>query len=288
MLLEEIDYAYHHKDNPPERPQYKRFIEYIYELEKNEAGFALAREFEDTRFWSYFTLNGTKVPGITHTLSLGINFPPTLPAEVSYPTMMLTAWAIAAAHVEEYDHFLFNILLGGRDAEFTGIDRLMRPVSTTAPLATSINRDSTFRKNVKFVQKRIDEAGSVQHLVRLDDKLHRLLTSAPVVVVHPADDYEEAAIKHLGLFRSRVEMVQRLVDAMFMNFCLRPGNAEVDLIMTFDFSFFPENKAVRYLGYLKQVFMRVFTLEGLNLTIEEMNLDYITPTSSVFINIEIV
>ncbi|OCK76731.1 putative nonribosomal peptide synthase [Lepidopterella palustris CBS 459.81] len=288
LLLEEIDYAYHHNDNPPGRPQYNRFIEYIYELEKDEAGTALARELEDTRFWSYFTLDGTKIPSITHTLSLGIDFPVTLPAELSYPTAMLTAWAIAATHVEEHDHFLFNVLLSGRDVDFTGIDRLIGPVSTTAPLATSINRDSTFRKNVEFVQKRIDEARSVQHMVRLGDKLHRLLASAPVVVVHPADDYEEAATKHLGLFRSRVETVQRLVDAMFMNFCLRPGNAGVDLIMTIDSSFFPEDKAVRYLGYLEQVFMRVFTPGGLNLTIGEMDLGSSTPTSSVFINTEIV
>lgn len=288
LLLKEIDYAYHHNDNPPKRPQYNRFIQYVYELEKDEASSTFARELEDTRFWSYFTLDGTKVPGITHTLSLRISFPATLPAELSYPTVMLTAWAITAAHVEEHDHFLFNILLGGRDAKFTGIDRLIGPVSTTAPLATSINRDSTFRKNVEFVQKRIDEAGDVQHLVRLGDKLHRLLASAPVVVVHPADDYEEAATKHLGLFRSRVESVQRLVDAMFMNFCLRPGNAGVDLIMTIDSSFFPEDKAVRYLGSLEQVFMRVFTPGGLDLTIGEMDLGSSTPTSSLLINTEIV
>lgn len=288
LLLEEIDYAYHHNDNPPERPQYNKFIEYVYELEKDEASSALVRELEDTRFWNYFILDGTKVPGITHTLSLAINFPATLPAEVSYPTVMLTAWALAAAHIEEHDHFLFNILLGGRDAEFTGIDRLIGPVSTTAPLATSINRKSTFRKNVDFVQKRIDEAGSVQHLVRLGDKLHRLLASAPVVVVHPADDYEEAATKHLGLFRSRVETVQRLVDAMFMNFCLHPGNAGVDLIMTIDSIFFPEDKAVQYLSYLEQVFVRVFTPGGLDLTIEKMDLGSSTPASSVLINTEIV
>lgn len=90
LLLEEIDYAYHHNDNPPERPQYNRFIYYVYELEKNEASSALARELEDTRFWSYFILDGTKVPGINHTLSLAIDFPAILPAELSYPTVMLT------------------------------------------------------------------------------------------------------------------------------------------------------------------------------------------------------
>ncbi|EAW20394.1 putative nonribosomal peptide synthase [Aspergillus fischeri NRRL 181] len=288
LLLEDIDYAYHHNDNPPERPQYNRFIEYVYELGKDEDVSALVRELEATRFWSYFTLDGTKVPGITHNLTLCIDFPATLPAELSYPTVMLTAWAIAAAHVEEHDHFLFNILLGGRDAEFTGIDRLMGPVSTTAPLATRINRDSTFRKNVEFVQKRIDQAGSVKHLVRLGDKLHRLLSSAPVVVVHPADDYAEVATKHLGLFRSRVETVRRFADAMFMNFCLRPGNTGVDLVMTIDSSFFPEDKAVRSLGYLEQVLMRIFTPGGLDLIIGEMNLGSGAPRSPVSINSKIV
>ncbi|TVY37197.1 Nonribosomal peptide synthetase [Lachnellula subtilissima] len=283
LLLEEIDYVYNHDDNPPERPQYNRFIEYVYELEKDEAGSAIIRKLETTKFWSYFTLDGTKVPGSTRVLSLAVDWQGTLPSEISYSTVLLTAWAIAAAHVEEYDHFLFNVLLGGRDAAFTGIDKLMGPVSTTAPLATSIDRDSTFRKNVEFMQKRIDEAGSVQHLVRLGDKVHRLLASAPTVVVHPADDYEEAATKHLGMFRSRVEPVQRFVDAMFMNFCLRPGNAGVDLIMAIDPNFFPEDKAIRYLGYLEQIFKRVFTPGGLGLTIGEMDLGSSILTTSVTI-----
>ncbi|KAI0136239.1 putative nonribosomal peptide synthase [Xylariales sp. AK1849] len=283
LLLKEIDYVYHHRDNPPKRPQYNRFIEYVYELEKDQAGSALVRKLETTKFWSYFTLDGTKVPGSTRILSLAIDWPGTLPSELSYSTVVLTAWAIAAAQVEEHDHFLFNILLGGRDAAFTGIDKLMGPVSTTAPLATSINRDSTFRKNVESMQERIDEAGSIQHLVRLGDKVHRLLASAPTVVVHPTDDYEEAATKHLGMFRSRVEPVQRFVDAMFMNFCLRPGNAGVDLIMAIDPSFFPEDKAVRYLGYLEQIFKRVFTPGGLDLTIGEMDLSSSILTTSVTI-----
>ncbi|OTA90731.1 hypothetical protein M434DRAFT_397819 [Hypoxylon sp. CO27-5] len=285
LLLEEIDYAYHHGNTPPERPQYNRFIEYVYGLGKDEAGSALLRELESRKFWSYFTLDGTKAPGLTHSLSLGIDFPATLPAELSYPTVMLTAWAIVAAHVEEHDHFLFNILLGGRDAEFTGIDKLMGPVSTTAPLAICIDRQSTFLKNNEFVQKRIDEAGSVQHLVRLGDKLQRLLSSVPVIVVHPPDDYEEAVTKHMGLVRSRVESVQPLVDAMFMNFCLRPGNAGVDLVMTIDSSFFPEDKAIRYFSSLEQVFRRVFTPGCLDLTIEEMDLNFSTPSSFIKISL---
>ncbi len=283
LLLEEIDYAYHHDDSPPERPQYNRFVEHVYNLEKDEARSALLKQLEVTKFMTYFTLDGTKVPGITHTLSLGIEFPATLPAELSYATVMLTAWAMVATHVEERDHFLFNILLGGRDAEFTGIDRLMGPTSTTAPLATNIDNELTFRENVEVVQKRIDEAGSVQHLVRLGDKLHQMLASVPVIVVHPPDDYEEAATKHLGLYRRRVEAVQPLVDAMFMNFCLRPSNAGVDLVMTIDSSFFPEDKAVRYFGCLEQVFMNIFTPGGLNQTIKTMILDRSTLTSSISI-----
>ncbi|KAI1801102.1 putative nonribosomal peptide synthase [Daldinia bambusicola] len=283
LLLEDIDYAYHHNDDPPKRPQYNRFIEHVYDLEIDEARSALLKRLEDTNFVSYFTLDGTKVPGITHTLSLGIEFPATLPAELSYATVMLTAWAIAAAHVEESDHFLFNLLLGGRDAEFTGIDRLMGPASTTAPWATNINNELTFRQNVELVQERIDEAGSVQHLVRLGDKLHQMLASVPVIVVHPPDDYEEAGTKHLGLFRSHVEAVRPLVDAMFMNFCLQPGNAGVDLVMTIDSRFFPVDKAVRYFGCLEQVFMSLFSPGGLNQTITAMSLDPNTLTSSVSI-----
>ncbi|KAI1749581.1 hypothetical protein F4782DRAFT_533377 [Xylaria castorea] len=224
-----------------------------------------------------------KVPGITHTLSLGIEFPAALPAELSYSTVMREAWAMVAALVEERDHFLFNILLGDRDAEFTGIDRLMGPASTTAPLATNIDNESIFRENVELVQKRIDEAGSVQNLVRLGDKLHQMLAAVPVIVVHPPDDYEEAGTKHLGLFRSRVEAVQPFVDATFMNFCLQPGNAEVDLIMAIESRIFAEDKAIRYFECLEQVLTGPFSPGDLNLTITAMSLDRIMLTSSVLI-----
>ncbi|PQE30596.1 non-ribosomal peptide synthetase protein [Rutstroemia sp. NJR-2017a WRK4] len=281
LLLEEIDSAYHHNTIPEAGPQYNKFIEYAYEVEKDEASTALVKELENTKFLTYFNMDGTKAPGTTHTLFLGIDFPATLPAEISYPTMMLTAWAIAASYIEKHDDLLFNILLGGRDAEFTGIDRLMGPTSSTAPLATSINNEMTFRKMVEMVQKRMDEASRLKHLVRLGDKLERMMASVPILVVHPPDDYEESATKNLGLVRSRAEPVQRLVDAMFVNFCLRPGNKGVDMLMTIDESFFREDKAVLYLGYLEAVFKRVFTAGGLDLKIGEMNLGSSTLTSSV-------
>ncbi|KAM3065093.1 hypothetical protein ACMFMF_011400 [Clarireedia jacksonii] len=257
---EQIDYTYHHNAIPSEGPQYNRFIEYAYEVEKDEARSALVKEIENTNFLNYFNMDGTKVPGITHTLFLGIDFPTTLPAELYYPNVMLAAWAIVAAHIEDYDNLLFSILLGGRDAEQTrGAYEHYSP-----PLATSIKKELTFRKTVKLVKKRMDEASKLQHLVRLGDKLDKLMASVPVLVVHHPDDYEEATTKNLGLVRSRAEPVQRSVDAMFMNFCMRPGNAGVDLLLTIDESFSPEDKAALYLGYLEQVFKRVFTSGGLD------------------------
>lgn len=125
LLLEDIDYAYCHNDLPPPRPQYNRFIKYVYELETDEVGSALVNELENKQSWKYFTLDGTRIPRITHLLSLGIDFPATLSIGMSYATVMLTAWAVAAAHVEKYDHFLFNIMLVGRDAGFPGVDSLM-------------------------------------------------------------------------------------------------------------------------------------------------------------------
>jgi amino acid adenylation domain-containing protein len=284
LLLEDLDYAYYHDDIPPGRPQYNRFIEYIYNMEMDEVCSRLVKEAEDIKFWNYFASDSSRIPRITHSLSLSIDFLTTLPAEMSYPTVMLTAWAIAAAHVEEYDHFLFNILLSGRDAGFTGIDRLMGPTSTTTPLTTTINNKLTFRRNVEIMQKQIDEASSMQHLVVLGDKLHRLLASVPTIVVHPADDYKETPTKNLGLFRSRAETVHMLVDAMFMNFCLRPGNAGVDLLLTIDSALFTEDKAVQYIGYLEQIFMRVFAPGGLGQTIGDMNLGCSIPTTSVLIS----
>ncbi|KAM3079743.1 hypothetical protein ACMFMG_006149 [Clarireedia jacksonii] len=248
---EQIDYTYHHNAIPSEGPQYNRFIEYAYEVEKDEARSALVKEIENTNFLNYFNMDGTKVPGITHTLFLGIDFPTTLPAELYYPNVMLAAWAIHSAGWPRCR------VHGNRQTR--GAYEHYSP-----PLATSIKKELTFRKTVKLVKKRMDEASKLQHLVRLGDKLDKLMASVPVLVVHHPDDYEEATTKNLGLVRSRAEPVQRSVDAMFMNFCMRPGNAGVDLLLTIDESFSPEDKAALYLGYLEQVFKRVFTSGGLD------------------------
>jgi hypothetical protein len=202
---------------------------------------------------------------------------------MSYATVILTVWAIVAAHVEGHDRFLFNIMCGGRDAEFTGVDSLMGPTLTIAPLAFNVNHNSTIRRNVETVQEGVDEAASIQHSPELGDKLQRLLASAPLIVVNPPDDYVEIPTKHLGLVRSRAE-VRPSADALIMNFCLQTGNTGVDLIMEIDPDFFPVDKAIRYFGYLEQVFMLVFSPGGLDTTVAEMSLGSGIPTTSVAIS----
>lgn len=270
LLLEDIDYAYYHNAMPPVRPLYNGFIEHVYELKPTASATGLLKSMQNSDYHRYFTLDGAKVPGITHTLTLNVDFPTILPVDISYATVMLTAWSLAAAHMEQHTQFLFNLLLGGRDAAFAGVDKLNGPTSTMAPLATTVSKKLTFHEYIWRMQNSIDEGSSVQHLVQLGDELHDMLTSVPVVVVHPSDDYEEVATRHLGLVRSRVETVQRLVDAMFMNFCLRPGNAGVQLLMTVDEAFFSVGKAVRYLECLSQIFANVFVPGGLDVVIDDM------------------
>jgi amino acid adenylation domain-containing protein len=286
LLLEDIDYAYYHNNIPPSRPQYNRFVEYVYEQELGEAGYTLVKELENREFFNYFTLDATRIPRITHRLSLSIDFPGTLPNRISYATVMLTVWAIVAARVEEHNHFLFNIMFSGRDAGFIGIDSLMGPTITTAPLATSVNNELTLRRNVEIMQSRVEEASFVQHSLELSDKLHLLLASAPSIVVHPPDDYMETPTKHLRLARSRAE-IRESADAMFMNFCLRTGNAGVDLLFEIDPAFFPENKAIRYLGYLEQILVRLFNPGGLDITIKDLDLDSSIPTRPVSISTDL-
>ncbi|XPT02544.1 hypothetical protein M3J09_011658 [Ascochyta lentis] len=283
MLLEDIDCAYYHNNVPPPRPQYKNFIEYVYELESEESRSTLVKEIKDRDFFKYFTFDGVRIPQVTHRLSLGVGFTSTLPSGISYPTVMLTVWAIVAAHVEEHDQFLFNIMFGGRDAEFTGIDSLMGPTITTAPLATDLNNDSTIRRNLEAVQKGIDEAARIQHSPELGDKLHQLLASAPLIVVNPPDDYVENPTKHLGLIRSRAE-IRPSADALIMNFCLHTGNTGVDLLIEIDPAFFPVDKAIRYFGYLEQVLMHIFSPGGLDTTVAELILGSGVPTKSVSIS----
>jgi amino acid adenylation domain-containing protein len=283
MLLKDIDYAYYHNNAPPPRPQYKNFIKYVYDLDSEEARCMLAKEVEDTDFFNYFTFDGTRIPQVTHRLSLGIGFPATLPSGMSHATVMLTVLTIVAAHVEGHDHFLFNLMLGGRDADFTGIDSLMGPTITTAPLATHVNKKSTILRNVESLQKGVDKAASIQHSPELGDRLHQLLASAPLIIVNPPDDYMEIPTKHLGLVRSRAE-IRPSADALVINFCLHTGNTGVDLIAEIDPAFFPVDKAIRYFGYLEQVLMRVFSSGGLDTTVAEMDMGSGIPTKSVSIS----
>ncbi|KAH7406364.1 putative nonribosomal peptide synthase [Phaeosphaeria sp. MPI-PUGE-AT-0046c] len=283
MLLEDIDCAYHLNNVLPPRPPYKNFIQYVYDLDAGEARCMLAKEAEENNFFNYFTFDGTHIPQVTHRLSIGVKFPTTLPIRMSYATVMLTVWAIVAAHVEGHDHFLFNIMFGGRDAEFTGIDSLMGPTITKAPLATNISNRLTIRRNVETIQKGIDEAARIQHSPELGDKLCQLLASAPLIIVNPPDDYVETPTKHLGLCRSRAE-VRPSADALAMNFCLHPGNTGVDLLIEIDPAFFPVDKAIRYFGHIEQALGHIFNPGGLDTTVAEIKLGSGIPTKPVSIS----
>jgi hypothetical protein len=202
---------------------------------------------------------------------------------MSYATVMLTMWAIVASHVEGHDHFLFNIMFGGRDAEFTGIDSLMGPTITTAPLSTHVNHSSTIRRNVETVQKGVDAAARIQHSPELSDNLHQVLASAPLIVVNPPDDYLETPTKHRRLFRSRAE-IRPSADALIMNFCLHTGNTGVDLLIEIDPIFFPVEKAIRYFGYLEKGLIHVFSPGGLDTTVAGMSFGSGVPTKPVSIS----
>ncbi|KAM7185082.1 hypothetical protein V8F20_011947 [Naviculisporaceae sp. PSN 640] len=286
LLLQDIDYAYSHHDsksNPSafSRPQHSTFIDHVYSSGTSAERGSLIRHLEHNhaKFFRYFSPSEilTKVPGITHTLCLSIDFPAgaVLPAGLSYATAMLTTWAIAASSVESThaceQQFLFNLLLGGRDANLPGIDKVLGPVSSTAPFATPpISPSSTFRETMQAVQTAVDQAVGLQHVVRFGDKLRDVLAAVPVVVVHPAEDYEETKTEYtLRLVRDKVETVTRLVDAMFMNFCLR-YNGEgkiggVELIMTVDEKFFAVERGIRYFEAVERVLNGVFKADGAKL-----------------------
>ena len=283
MLLEDLDFAYHNNSMPPVRPQYKHFIEYVYNLDSQRARYMLAKEAENKVFFNFFKFDSTRVPQVTHRLSLDVKFPAILPSGMSYATVMVTVWVLVAAHVEGHDHFLFNIMFGGRDADFSGIESLMGPSLTTAPLSTDIDIHATIRRNVEKVQEGVDEAAAIQHSPVLDDKLQQLLETAPLVIVHPPDDYVEIPTKHLGLIRSRAE-VRPSADALVMNFCLHTGNTGVDLLAEIDPEFFPVDKAIMYFGYMEQVLMHIFSPGGLDTNNTQMAFGSGIPTKSVSIS----
>lgn len=283
MLLEDLDFAYHNNSMPPVRPQYKDFIEYVYDLDSERARCMLAEEAENKVFFEFFNFDGTRIPQVTHRLSLNVAFPATLPIGISYATVMVTVWVIVAAHVEGHNNFLFNIMFGGRDADFVGIDSLMGPSLTTAPLSANIDIHSTIRKNVETIQEGVDEAASIQHSPVLNNKLLQLLETAPLVIVNPPDDYVESPTKHLGLIRSRAE-VRPSADALVMNFCLHTGNTGVDLLAEIDPEFFPVDKAIQYFGYMEQVLMHIFSPGGLDTVIAQVVYGSGIPARSVSIS----
>jgi hypothetical protein len=174
-------------------------------------------------------------------------------------------------------------MFGGRDADFSGIESLMGPSLTTAPLSTDIDVHATIRRNVGTVQDGVDEAASIQHSPVLDDKLQQLLETAPLVIVNPPDDYVEIPTKHLGLIRSRAE-VRPSADALVMNFCLHTGNSGVDLLAEIDPEFFPVDKAIQYFGYMEKALMHIFSPGGLDTTVAQIVFGSGIPTRSVHIS----
>ena len=282
QLLDDLDYAYSQSTLPPVRPQAEKFIEYVYNQQMDEAGYQLIEDIENRHFFSYWDASQLKhAPRISHFLSLDIDFPAALPNGTSYATVLLTAWAIVAARVENYSDFLFTVLLGGRDAALAGIDTLMAPTSTTTPLAINMGDQSIVREAIDAMQKSVFDAGSIQHFVELGQEINGLLASAPLLIVHPPEDYLEKPTKTLGLARSSAEIVTGMADAFCMNFSLRPENAGVDLLLAIDENVFSRDKAERYLSCFEQVLIQIFSFQGLELSIQNIDLSATETTSKI-------
>jgi len=281
QMLNDLDHAYHHNSPPLIRPQPERFIEYVYNQQMDKAGRNLVAELGRKHYWTYWESQLTQAPRISHFLSLDVNFQARLPKGLSYPTVMLTAWALVAAYIEGHNEFFFTLLLGGRDAALAGIDTLMAPTSTTVPLAISVDHGCTIGEAIEAVHRSVVDAGSIQHSVELGDRINALLRSAPLLMVHPPEDYEDQPTNTLGLVRTRAEMVAGMADAFCMNFSLRPENSGVDLLLAIDENIFSPDKAQRYLSCFEHVVTKIFAPQGLHSSIQAVDFGTVQPSSLI-------
>jgi len=276
LLWADIDHVYHFDALPKPRPSFSRFIQHILQqgkIQQNQDVISMpVREFVTENRCSFFPpLDGMRDPSLTRFFTMRIDFPTALPKNLSYATTMMAAWAMVSTHVEQYPHYLWNVLLSGRDAPLPGIDELMGPTTATAPLAFYVDNDMTARQFVETMQVRVGEANNMQHCIDFGPALNELLEGAPNFAVHPAEDYVESPTKHLNLLRSRVDVVGATASRFWMNFILRTDNEGVDLFLGVDPFYFPEDKATRYFRLFKHVVLRMFSQGGLDKKVKDIN-----------------
>ncbi|KAE8333310.1 hypothetical protein BDV39DRAFT_199038 [Aspergillus sergii] len=189
---------------------------------------------------------------------------------VSHSNLLLTAWTLAVAIVENSNDILIANEISGRGSSFPEVEKLAAFVVTAIPLCVGIH-SGTIREHAALVQSHTIEAMAIQHTINWDEQLvSQMETSAYWVLINDEDGYEEPTTEALHLQRTRAEKIGLGMWPFHLTFNVHPGNTSVELQALFNTDMVGVDKALRLYACFKFLVGSIFAPGGLDLKTTEL------------------
>lgn len=275
LILDDIDYAYHHNCLSSTRPSYSEFIAQVCRQGRLNLSFdspLLRKEYMGRRFASPTgSIEWDKyLPQNSRLMKMDVDLPVLEKLSVSHSSLLISCWTLALAAVEGSTDVLTVNEINGRVSSFPEVENLAAPVVGAVPLCVSIH-PGTMGEHAALVQKHTIEGLALQHSVGLGNQLlSQIENSVYWVLVNDQDGHGEPATASLGLRRNRAEKVAIGAWPFYLTFNVFPGNTKVELEAVFDEKLIALEKAVKFFACLKFLLRTVFTPGGLDLNTTEI------------------
>lgn len=269
LIFQDIDYAYQHGSLPLVRPSYKDFIAHICRHSSPKRlpdSSLLKQEYIGRQFtplsrthWAEHVVQNSK------RMTMAVNLPVPKELAVSRTSLLLTAWTLTVAIVEESNSVLTANEVSDRESSFPGIENLAEPAVAAIPLCVGLE-PRTIREHAALVQRHTIEAISIEHAVDWDEQLlSQMETSAYWILINDEDESEEPPTESMQLRRSRAEKIGVGMWPFHLTFNVHAESRCVELQALFNVDMVAVEKAVKLFACLKFILHSALGSGGLDL-----------------------
>jgi amino acid adenylation domain-containing protein len=255
-LFRKVEAHYRNQlQNIPATVPYSRFVKYITRLDQKQSDAFWLSQLENVTASQFPQLpspdHRVEANGqLLHSINLTRN--PAL--EVTIPSMIRAAWGILLATYSGLDDVIWGETNSGREASVPGIESVIGPTITTAPVRLRLNRTSTVHEYLKETQKQSSlslpyQFAGLQHISKLSSETAIACDFQSFLGIESGDDFDAESplwnmvsantigtdfFSYAFVFNCKVSSTGVLVEALFDDRVVEKWLAQ-RMVQQFDF-----------------------------------------------------
>jgi amino acid adenylation domain-containing protein len=255
-LFRKVEAHYRNQlQNIPATVPYSRFVKYITRLDQKQSDAFWLSQLENVTASQFPQLpspdHRVEANGqLLHSINLTRN--PAL--EVTMPSMIRAAWGILLATYSGLDDVIWGETNSGREASVPGIESIIGPTITTAPVRLRLNRTSTVHEYLKETQKQSSlslpyQFAGLQHISKLSSETAIACDFQSFLGIESGDEFDAESplwnmisantigtdfFSYAFVFNCKVSSTGVLVEALFDDRVVEKWLAQ-RMVQQFDF-----------------------------------------------------